>query len=201
MNAMIKSWLLPVLMLLLPGGLAAEQLSLNQISNYLNGLTTARADFRQINDDGSVSTGQLYISRPGKMRFEYDPPNDALVIAENLAVMIIDRKSNTPPETYPLNRTPLSLILGRNINLAQDRMVVDHGFDGEMTVVTAQDPRNPEQGTIRMRFSDAPMALQDWTIVNEAGGRTQVVLSSLQTGMDLPRSLFDAERELPRSNR
>jgi len=174
------------------------RLSLAEISAYLNSLTTAQAAFQQINDDGSVSTGSLYISRPGKMRFEYDPPNDALVIAEARAIKIIDRKSNQPPETYPLNRTPLALILGRNIDLGRDRMVVDHGIDGEATVVTAQDPRNPERGSIRMRFSADPVALQDWVIEDEAGGQTRIILSQLETGMDLPRSLFDASREVQR---
>lgn len=193
---MVKRFLTALVLSVLPGLGAADQLSLGEISNYLNGMKTAKADFRQINDDGSVSTGELYISRPGKMRFEYDPPNDALVIAETLAVKIIDRKSNQPPETYPLNRTPLSLILGRNIDLRGDSMVVGHSYDGEATVVIAQDPRNPEIGTIRMRFSDDPIQLQDWTIEDETGGRTQIMLSGLETGMDLPRSLFDASREI-----
>lgn len=194
---MVRRFLTALALSCLPTLGAADQLSLAEISNYLNAMRTAKADFRQINDDGSVSTGELYISRPGKMRFEYDPPNDALVIAAALAVRIIDRKSNQPPETYPLNRTPLSLILGRNIDLRTDSMVVGHSYDGEATVVTAQDPRNPEIGTIRMRFTDDPVALRDWTIEDETGGRTQIVLSGLETGMELPRSLFDVSREFP----
>lgn len=197
----MKMFLMGVVFTLLPVAGWADQLSLGQISQYLNGLTTAKADFRQINDDGSVSTGTLYISRPGQMRFEYDPPNDALVIASARAVRVIDRKSNQPGETYPLNRTPLSLILDRNINLARDKMVTGHAYDGNATVVTAQDPRRPETGRIKMRFTDAPVTLQDWVIEDASGGQTQIVLGELETGLTLPRSLFDPSLELPRNDR
>ena len=122
---------------------AAEKLSLNEVSQYLNGITTAQAPFSQINDDGSLSTGKLYMHRPGKMRFEYDAPNSGVVIAGAGAVVIQDPKSNQPPETYPLKRTPLSLILARTVNLGQANMVVGHDFDGHSTIVRAQDPKNP----------------------------------------------------------
>lgn len=169
---------------------AAEQLSLAELSGYLNRLTTAKTDFRQINDDGSVSTGRLYISRPGRMRFEYDPPEQALVIAAAQAVYIIDRKSNLPPETYPLSRTPLSLILARNIDLTRAEMVREARFDGEKTVVTASDPDNPDSGYIELTFTDAPTTLRRWVVYDAGGGRTTVELGPFETGVDLPSSLF-----------
>lgn len=180
---------------------AAEKLSLNEISAYLNGLRTAQGAFTQINDDGTISTGTVSILRPGRMRFEYDPPEQALVIAAASAVVIIDRKSNQPPETYPLNRTPLSLILGRNINLGSARMVTDHGFDGTATIVTAQDPKNPEYGTIQMSFTDNPVQLRQWIVNDANGGQTTVILGAFETGMDLPGALFDASRAVSGSDR
>lgn len=176
------------------GSAAAEKLPLSEISAYLNSLKTAQGTFRQINDDGSVSTGTLYISRPGRMRFEYDPPEQALVLASANAVYIIDGKSNQPPETYPLRRTPLSLILARQVNLGQARMVVGHDVDGDATVVTAQDPKNPEQGSIRMSFTDDPVQLRQWVIYDANGGQTTVVLDALETGMSLSSTLFDPRR-------
>lgn len=170
---------------------AAEKLPLNQISTYLNGLKTAQGAFTQINDDGSISAGTLYISRPGKMRFEYDPPEQALVLASANAVVIIDSKSNQPPETYPLSRTPLSLILARQVNLGQARMVTGHDFDGTATIVTAQDPKNTEYGTIEMSFTDNPVQLRQWVINDANGGRTTVILGEFETGMSLQNRLFD----------
>ncbi|WP_298841889.1 outer membrane lipoprotein carrier protein LolA [uncultured Roseobacter sp.] len=183
------------------GPAAADQLSLNAISNYLNGLKTAQGSFTQINDDGSLSTGRLYISRPGKMRFEYDPPEQALVIAEANAVFIIDKKSNQPPETYPLRRTPLSLILARNINLARASMVTNHTFDGTATIVTARDPENPEYGNIQMSFTENPVQLRQWIVNDANGGTTTVILGEFETGMNLASSLFSADRAVTQRDR
>lgn len=177
--------------------LAADKLSLNAISNYLNRLSTVQADFTQINDDGTLSTGTLLIKRPGKMRFEYNPPDNALVLATTGSVYIIDPKSNTAPETYPLDRTPLSIILARNVNLAQANMVVGHSSDGTSTIVTAQDPKRPEIGRIEMWFTGDPIALRKWVVYDEAGSTTTVILGATETGLTLSNRLFD----LPRRDR
>ena len=174
---------------------AAEQLSLSEISAYLNGLTTLKSEFRQYNDDGSVSTGTLYIRRPGRMRFEYDPPEQALVIASASAVYIIDRKSNQLPETYPLSRTPLSLILGRSIDLTRANMVQQSRFDGAATIVTASDPDNPDTGSIELTFTDSPTQLREWVIFDATGGQTRVELGAFETGIELPGSLFSPDLE------
>ncbi|PRZ49580.1 LolA family protein [Tritonibacter scottomollicae] len=178
---------------------AAEKLSLNEISSYMNSFATAQADFTQVNDDGSLSTGKLYIRRPGKVRFEYDPPHSGLVLAEAGTVAIMDPKSNQPPETYPLSRTPLSIILARNVNLGRANMVVGHGFDGVSTVVRAQDPKNPEYGSIEMMFTDAPVQLRKWVIYGSAGETTTVILGDMKTGMSFKSSLFSISR--PRRDR
>jgi outer membrane lipoprotein-sorting protein len=174
-----------------PAAWAAEKLSLNEISAYLNGVKTAKAAFTQQNDDGSVSSGTLYLSRPGKMRFEYDDQAGTTVVAGAGAVIIFDPKSNQPPETYPLKRTPLSIILARTVNLAQANMVTGHGFDGQQTIVRAQDPEHPEYGFIEMRFAGSTPALTGWVIHDGAGGQTRVELENMETGMTLSRSLFN----------
>lgn len=189
--------LAPLALVLLAPAAMAEKLPLNAISAYLNGLQTAEATFTQINDDGTVSTGTVYIKRPGRMRFEYDPPASELVVASANAVYIADSKSNQPPETYPLRRTPLSLILDRNVNLARANMVTGHSYDGTATVVTAQDPENPEYGNIQMKFTGNPVELRQWVVNDSGGGSTTVVLGELKTGGNLSNRLFDE----PRRNR
>lgn len=193
---MIRMTRITTLALALLAGQAAwaEKLPLGTISNYLNDLKTAEGSFTQINDDGSISTGTIYIKRPGKMRFEYNAPDTALVVASANAVYIADAKSNQPPETYPLRRTPLSLILARNVNLGQANMVVGHDFDGTATIVTAQDPENPEYGNIQMKFTDNPVQLRQWVVNDDGGGQTTVILGELKTGGNLSNRLFDAPR-------
>jgi outer membrane lipoprotein-sorting protein len=168
----------------------AEKISLNAISGYLNGLSTAKSQFTQINDDGTISTGTIYLKRPGRARFEYNPPMDALVVAGGSQVAIFDGKSNAGPQQYPLKRTPLNLILARNVNLAQANMVVGHNYDGTATTVVAQDPENPDIGTIELKFTANPTELRQWIITDNAGSQTTVLLGELEKGMDLGASLF-----------
>jgi outer membrane lipoprotein-sorting protein len=179
------------LALAIPLAAAAQKLPLNDISAYLNKLQTAKGEFTQINDDGSISTGTIYIKRPGKVRFEYNPPETALVIAGSNTVVIFDKKSNQPAESYPLARTPLSIILARNVDLAKANMVTGHSFDGTATVVKAQDPENPQYGNIQLKFTGNPVELRQWVINDGNGSQTTVVLGDLQKGGNLPNSLFN----------
>jgi outer membrane lipoprotein-sorting protein len=176
----------------------AEKLGLDAISAYLNGLTTAEATFTQINADGSGAKGRVIIKRPGRMRFEYSRPDETVVLAAAGQVAIFDDKSNQPPEQYPLSRTPLNLILGRDINLSAARMVVDHTEEGALTVVTAQDPKNPEYGTLALGFSANPIALRQWVLTDQTGAQTTVLLDALSEGQDYTTSDFSIEAELRR---
>ncbi|WP_299082087.1 outer membrane lipoprotein carrier protein LolA [uncultured Ruegeria sp.] len=184
-----------------PAAWAADKLPLSQISTYLNGLKTVQTTFTQVNDDGSLSTGKLWLERPGKMRFEYDPPNSAVVVARSGSVKIFDPKSNQPPEQYPLKRTPLSLVLARNVNLSQANMVVGHSFDGTATVVTAQDPKNPDSGRIELMFTGDPVELRKWVIHDNAGSQTTVLLGPLADGGRLDQDLFSSKERRGSDNR
>lgn len=179
------------LVLAAPAAWASEKLSLDQISAYLNGLTTGQATFTQINDDGSLSTGKLYIHRPGRMRFEYDGDGAGTVVAGAGSVVIHDPKSNQPPETYPLKRTPLSIILAKRVDLERAGMVVGHQFDGTSTILQVQDPENPEYGGLELMFTDGPVELRKWVVHDSAGGRTTVILGALETEVSLSSFLFD----------
>lgn len=174
----------------------ADKISLSDLSGYLNALTAAETEFTQINPDGSGAKGKLFIKRPGRMRFEYEKPDKTLVLASGGQVAIFDSKSNQPPEQYPLAKTPLNLILGKDINLGKARMVVGHAEEGKLTVVTAQDPDHPEYGTIAMGFSANPIALRQWILTDQAGAQTTVLLDELRLGADYPPSLFSINAEV-----
>jgi outer membrane lipoprotein-sorting protein len=190
----LKTVALGAVLALASSAALADKLPLDSISSYLNGLGTAKGAFTQINGDGTISTGTIYIKRPGRVRFEYNAPDTALVVAGSNTVVIYDTKSNQPPETYPLARTPLSIILARDVNLSQARMVTGHAYDGTATTVTAQDPDNPQYGNIQMKFTGPDPELRQWIINDGNGGQTTVVLGELQTGGDLPNTLFDISR-------
>ena len=175
----------------------ADEISLKQISAYLNKMGTAQAGFTQISGDGTIMTGTLMIKRPWKIRFEYDQ-DDTLVISSARAVAIFDPRGNPQPETYPLGKTPLKLILGRDINLEQENMVVGRDYDGTATRVLAQDPKHPEYGTLELVFTDNPVQLRQWITRDEAGSETTIVLGALEQGLRLPNVLFNIDKESER---
>ena len=192
----LRILLAPALWLALALPSMAAPVSLAEISRYLNSITSASTEFTQQNADGSSSAGRLLMHRPGRMRFEY-AGDDTLVLASGGQVAIFDAKSNLPPEQYPLSRTPLNLILARNVDLTRAQMVVGHGETQGMTTVTAQDPEHPEIGTITLYFSPAPLRLEQWVVTDETGGQTLVRLGALQPG-EFPPSTFSIDSEMGR---
>lgn len=190
-----RTALLAPLALLLPLPAVAEIIPLSALSDYLNGLTTVETDFTQVNSDGTISTGKIFIQRPGRVRFEYAPPDRSLVIAGAGQVGIFDAKSNQPPERYPLKQTPLNLILAENVDLGQADMVIGHREDGTSTRVLAQDPEYPEYGTIELVFTSDPVELRQWVITDDLGSQTTVILGELTKGGELKPSLFDITAE------
>ena len=174
----------------------AEKLPLSAISDYFNNMSTAQATFVQHNDDGSQTSGQMFIRRPGRIRFEYAAPNDSLVLASGGQVAIFDPKSNQPPERFPLNKTPLKLILARNVDLSTANMVVGHTEDAQFTSIFAQDPKRPELGTIQLVFSDNPVVLRKWIVTDGSGQRTTVVLGEFKYNQTLRNRLFSIRREM-----
>ncbi|MEX3017065.1 outer membrane lipoprotein carrier protein LolA [Gymnodinialimonas hymeniacidonis] len=173
----------------------ANAIPLGQLSNYLNGIQTAQSPFTQINSDGSVSTGTVFIHRPGRVRFEYDG-EDLLVMAGGSQVAIFDGRASGPPEQYPLSETPLRIILQRNVNLGQSGMVSEHSFDGTSTRVVARDPERPNIGSITLVFTPNPIELRQWIITDEGGQRTTVVLGGLETGGSIPARYFAIQQEI-----
>ncbi|MFD1880652.1 LolA family protein [Paracoccus pacificus] len=168
----------------------AEKIPLNEISRYLNSIKTAAADFTQVNSNGSVQKGKLYIHRPNRVRFEYAGKDKSLVLASAGQVAVFDAKSDQGPQQYPLSQTPLSIILAENVNLGRAKMVTGYTERKNTTVVTAQDPANPQYGNIQMVFSANPTTLRQWVITDNAGKKTTVVLGDMQTGVTIKPSAF-----------
>lgn len=174
----------------------AERISLSAISSYFNGMFTASSPFTQINDDGTISTGRILIRRPGRIRFEYNPPDASLVMAGQGQVAVFDNKSNQPPERFPLSRTPLSVILDKTVNLGRANMVVGHTDDGTSTTIVAQDPEHPEYGNIQLVFTANPVELRQWIVTDGGGSATTVILGDLQQGGRMGAALFDIDGEM-----
>lgn len=167
----------------------ADARDLARISNYLNATETLQGSFVQVDPDAVVSEGQFYMRRPGRLRFEYAPPEPALVIADGFWVGVIDQRDGSL-DRYPLSETPLNLLLKENVDLRSEGAVRSiERSEGQMAV-TAVDTARPEQGEIVMVFSDNPLELRQWVVVDAQGRRTTVALRDMRTNVSIPASRF-----------
>lgn len=172
---------------------AAAQVDVTPINRYLEALRSAKGRFRQTNPNGSTQTGTFYLAKPGRIRFEYDSPEGAMVIADGNWVGVFDPKSNRNPTRYPLSKTPLSLLLRDRISLREPGMVLGATRDAAGTHITVVDPRAPSEGRLVMSFAEDPVLLRQWEVLTRTGQRTRVALTDLETGGSVDRGLFNIE--------
>ncbi len=167
----------------------ADRALVERAAAYLDGLTQAQGRFVQTDARGQTSEGELYLDRPGKARFEYQHPPSLLVIADGSTVMVIDRRLNTRTR-YPLGSTPLGLFLQKHVRLDKiDITAIDRSPGGFS--ITARGGGKGMRGQITLSFSEQPIALRQWSIVDAQGGRTTVRISDLQPAHGLDQTLFD----------
>ena len=167
----------------------AERAALDAISARLNELGTLKGEFTQINPDGSTSEGTFFISKPGKMRFEYKPPTPTLIVADGATVAVANTKLNTV-DRYPLSETPLGLVLGNDVDLKNDTALVSIERQQGTIVIGARTNANMSRANISLVFTDPGYELRQWTVIDNQGLTTTVALRDLVAGAALPPSLF-----------
>ncbi|HEY5347768.1 MAG TPA: outer membrane lipoprotein carrier protein LolA [Rhizomicrobium sp.] len=180
----------------LPNYSDAQNADLDRISTYLNRLKTLKAEFSQIDSNGDLTTGTFYLSRPGRLRFEYRPPSPTLVVASSGNIWVKNARLNTV-DRYSLSDTPLELLLKDKVDLKRNRAIVGvDDADGAITV-HARSSTNRVQGNITLVFDAGTLELRQWTVKDSQGLLTTVVLRNVQTGMALPDALFTAPQKNP----
>jgi outer membrane lipoprotein-sorting protein len=176
---------------LLPGSAAGAvaQADLTRISNYLNGLGTMEGTFVQVGPDGDLSEGTFYMRRPGRIRFEYNPPNPTLIVADGFWVGVYDTLDKTL-DRFPLSETPLDLLLRDRVDLRREGAIQSIERSAGQLRVRAVDPEAPNQGSITMVFNDNPLELVQWIVTDEQGLTTTVALSEIRRNVELSPKLF-----------
>lgn len=166
-----------------------DQRLVRQAADYLQGLKTAKARFVQTSSRGGTAAGTLYLNRPGKARFEYDPPSQMLVVSDGRDVSIYDRRLKTF-DKYPLGATPLGIFLARRISLQEDVKVTGLAHTDDGFSITVMDAHAQADGRMIMDFAAQPIALRGWTIVDGQGVETRVQLSGMVAGGAFDPYLF-----------
>jgi len=173
---------------------------LARITNYLNGIGTLEGNFVQVGPDGELSEGVFYLRRPGRLRFEYKPPNPALIVADGVWVGVYDKRLNTL-DRIPLDSTPLDLLLSKRVDLRKEGAVQSIESAGGQLRVQAIDPDAPDQGSITMVFADNPLELRQWIVVDPQGLTTTVALSEVRANVELDPNLFRIEEPKKKRDR
>lgn len=163
--------------------------SVNKISTFINSFQSLKSDFTQISPKGQATRGVLYISKPGKLRFDYAAPNPLLIISDGRWLTIKDRIRERGDQ-FPLSATPLRLVVSPKIDLLAETNVIAFESNGGVTSVSLADRKDNLGGYITMIYDEQTNQLQQWVIVDGKGRRTTVQLSNIEMGGKFDPKLF-----------
>jgi len=160
-----------------------------RVEQYLNGIRSLSARFQQFAGDGGMAGGQLVVARPGRMRFEYDKPSPILLLADGTFVVYIDNQLKQV-SYLPIGSTPAWFLLRDNISLSDGVTITRFERGAGAIRITLIENKSPENGTLTLTFSDKPLELKQWTIVDQQGKSTTVVLSDTRYGVPVDAKAF-----------
>lgn len=166
-----------------------QQALVQRVEQYLNSITTMKARFLQSTATGSVSSGTYYVRRPGRLRFEYDPPVPILIVSDGTQVTMVDFKQQDFSQ-WPVGWTAASFLVAENLRLSGDITVTDaRVVNGDIQISMYQTKR-PNEGRATMIIQDSPMLLKGWSITDAKGNQVSVSLTRVESGIDLSKVSF-----------
>lgn len=174
---------------------ANQRALVDKVSAYLTGIRTLVGDFVQVGPDGGKTEGQMYLQKPGRVRFEYAPPSPIELIADGQSLVVRDRKLATQ-DLYPLGQTPLRFLVADRVDLLRDTNVVGVYSDNVFTTVAIEEKKTLG-GThkLALMFGAQDLALKQWTITDPQGYDTTVAVYNLDTTKRPDPSLFKINYE------
>ena len=169
---------------------SGQRALLERVNSYFNSVTTLVGKFVQIGPDGGKAEGQFYMQKPGKIRFEYDPPSNIELISNGDVVAVRDRKLVTQ-DIYPLSQTPLKFLLSDKLDLLKDTNVVGV-YQDELFLTVVIEEKNVLAGTHRLMimFGKKDLQLKQWTVTDPQGYDTTVAVSDLDPSKKPDPQLF-----------
>lgn len=166
--------------------------AIQQITGYFNGMRTLQGEFMQVGPKGHISTGVFHIAKPGRMRFEYAPPNPFVVVADGTWVTIKNNEKDTADQ-YPLAATPLRLVLAEEVDLLSEAEILEVEQADGLTTLTLEDKDKLVPGHLVLIFDEQKGELQQWIIVDGQGRRTTISLTDMVAGVEPDPELFRVE--------
>ncbi|MEO1169377.1 MAG: outer membrane lipoprotein carrier protein LolA [Pseudomonadota bacterium] len=187
-----------------PEPAAAQQDTLAQVQRHLRAVDTMRADFIETNRAGQSVRGEMFLKRPGKIRFSYEEGVNMLVVSDGRALTFVDYDVRQV-QRWPIGDSPLSVLLNPERDLSRFATVLDSSRNSEVRV-RARDPEHPEYGTITITFLRNPSApgglmLQGWTVLDSQNNLTTINLANQRFGMAISDRTFRYRDPRPRNRR
>ena len=168
--------------------------TLKLINDYLGDIRTLQANFSQTNNMEDIMTGALFLKKPGKIRFSYDPPNNLQIVTKQQAVLIFDPKnSGSGPLTYPVSSTPLGFLIKNNLS----SFIGENGEVFELDDFIFLKVRN-SQSTLRIEFSKNPLSLSGWEFKNQVGETIKVTLNNIKKNNYISNEIFKTDKDYER---
>ncbi len=177
--------------------IAADRADIGRIEAYLNRIGTLKARFLQVSSTGELSEGTLFISRPGKLRIEYDPPVPILIVASRGVLTYFDKELEQVSE-IDLESTPAGILVGENISFfSGDFTLTRFKRQADAARITLVRTEDPQEGSLTLIFSDRPLTLRKWIVTDAQGVKTTVSLLKTRFGLPLNPELFTFEAPEP----
>ncbi len=177
----------------------ADAADVARVIAYLEGLTTDRGRFTQTDPRGVVTRGTFYLQRPGRARFDYDPPSGLVIASDGHEVTVVDRRLKTV-RAYPLSMTPLGLFLARDIRLDRGVEITSVTRGAGTLMIVATEGHRKNAGTIALDFTDPPLALTGWALTDSRGGVVTVRLEGLDKVEPRDAAFFKLADPRPTAN-
>ena len=190
--------LAPLMATLLPQEAAAQPVSLTaqdradiaRVETYLNGVRTLHSRFLQVAPSGGTSEGKAWLQRPGRLRFEYDPPSPFLLVGGN-GLLVFHDSQLKQTSNIPLGSTPLGLLLQDNLRLSGDVTVTKIvRMPGQLQLSVVRT-KSPADGALTLIFADAPLVLRQWTVMDAQRQETRITLYNVELGGAFNQRLFE----------
>jgi outer membrane lipoprotein-sorting protein len=167
----------------------AARADVARVEAYLNRLGTLKGRFLQVASTGTIAEGTVYISRPGRLRFEYDPPVPILIVANGRFLIFHDAELGQTSH-LPLGSTPLGMLLKDEVRLSGTVTVTDVARSGGLLRVRMIETDEPDRGSLTLTFRDEPLRLRQWTTVDAQGVAVTITLMGMRTGLEIDKDLF-----------
>ena len=169
---------------------AAEKTnSILKVENFFKNLKTLEADFIQVSPSGKTSEGKIFLDLPGKLRIDYNQPNNILITSKGFWIVIQNRKLKST-NNIPLNQTPFSILLENKINFNNKDLIVDLEKILGIIVLKIKLAEKKQAGELILEFSEKPFLLKKWIIRDIVGDETTVLVQNTKYNRKLPFTIF-----------